>query len=206
MTAWPRGVRFRPIERWPGELRKGRKASPFRANWSSTLSQFDQELRQLKAKNVVIQVAMSEQDIRLDGLPRADRRPSHPGVIVSMDTPYGPLSYPCDSYWDWTDNLRAIVLALTALRAVDRYGVTKHGEQYTGWRQLGAGPVGNPRDAAVFIGGVLSLEPDFVIKHWPDRGQGFYRAAAMKVHPDVCGSEGDFRRLQAAKRVLDGAQ
>lgn len=205
MTAgWPRGVRFRPIERWPGELKKARKASPFKATFSSTLRQFDHELRQLKAKNVVLQVAMSERDIRLDGLPRSGRHPQHPGVIVSMDTAYGSLSYPCDTFCDWTDNLRAIVLALGALRAVDRYGVTQRGEQYTGWRQLESGTGMTQQQAAAFIGGVLTLEADVVIANWRERGRGFYAAAAKVLHPDGGGSDRDFQQLRMAKQLMDG--
>lgn len=42
----------------------------------------------------------------------------------------GHLSYPCDTFTTLQDNLRVIALALEALRMVDRYGVTRRGEQY----------------------------------------------------------------------------
>lgn len=212
MTTWPRGVRFRPIQRWPRELSTSRKSSPFRANWPTTLADFEHELRQLKAKNVVIQVAMGEQDIRLDGYPRADRRPSHPGVIVSMETEHGALSYPCDTFWDWTDNLRAIVLTLRNLRATDRYGVTKHGEQYTGWKQLGTGramPSMTESDAVAFIGQHAGATQEVISAMRDGRRDliaPMYRAAARKLHPDAGGDPDLFARLQVAKRILDGAK
>ena len=214
MTAeWPWYARFRPIQQWPGENTRNRRTSNFSASWSATLSLLDRELCQLGAKNVVIQVSLTERDIRLDGYPRANARPDHPGVIVSLDSAYGPLSYPCDTFTSWQDNLRAVALALESLRAVDRYGVTKRGEQYTGWKQL---PVGRPTDptmtreqAAGFIQSYADPEgriPEMCDALLAGRMvDACYKAAARKLHPDAGGSTEDFQRLQEAKRVLDGA-
>ena len=96
------------------------------------------ELERLQASNVVIEMDLTEVDIRRDGLPRNNARPTTPRVCLSMDSPYGPLRYPCDTFLSWQDNVRGIALALEALRKVDRYGVTKRGEQYTGWKALPA--------------------------------------------------------------------
>jgi hypothetical protein len=208
-------VRIRPIQSWPGEETQTRKHSPFRATYGTTLAELDVELRALKAKNVVLQLAVRDSDVRLDGGLKSGRRPADPRVILSMDTPHGPLSYPCDTFRDWTDNLRAVVLALNALRAVDRYGVTKHGEQYTGWKQL---PGGTPMpaatmtvdQAAAFLAEATG-EPcdagDFLdspgVVHGPSVERG-YRVAVKRLHPDAGGSTEDFQRLQQAKRVLDG--
>lgn len=215
MTAeWPWYARFRPIQHWPGENTRNRRTSNFSASWSSTLSLLDRELSQLGSKNVVIQVALDERDIRLDGYPRATARPAHPGVIVSLDSAYGPLSYPCDTYTSWQDNLRAVALALESLRAVDRYGVTKRGEQYTGWKQL---PGGRPMpsamtrtEAAGFVKKAADPDnriPSLVKSLLEGRTVSIdvaYKAAARKLHPDAGGSTEDFQRLQEAKRVLDG--
>lgn len=64
-----------------------------------------------------LQIALREQDFRVDGLLRAAARPEHPGVVLAIDSQHGPLSYPCDKFTLWRDNLRAIVLGLEALRA-----------------------------------------------------------------------------------------
>jgi hypothetical protein len=48
----------------------------------------------------VIELALDEGDIRLDGLPRAHARPRHPGVIVSFDSKHGPLGYGTDAFPD----------------------------------------------------------------------------------------------------------
>jgi len=204
---WPTYARFRPIQQWPGAPTRNRRRAQFSAPWQSTLNLLTRELEQLGRKNVVIQVAVTEQEIRLDGFPRANARPDHPGVIVSLDSKYGPLSYPCDAFTTWQDNLRAIGLALEALRAVDRYGVTKRGEQYTGWKELtGPGPVVMTREqAAKFIGKWGCFDPAAVLQHWPYEGR-YYREAARRLHPDAGGSTEDFQALQEAKRVLDGAR
>lgn len=194
MSGWPAGLRFRPIQQWPGELSRSRRRSPFEATLGATQDLLTRELRALSAKTVVIQLAIGETDLRNDGLPRASARPEHPGVILSLESPYGPLSYPCDTFTDWQSNLRGIALALEALRKVDRYGVTKNGEQYRGWRQLGSG-------AAPSSGKMTVAEARaFMAQH------GDYRTAARKLHPDAGGSAEEFQRLQEARRVLEAAR
>ena len=100
-----------------------------------TLTLLRKEVAELRKPGtpVVLQIAMREQDFRIDGLPRANAKPAHPGVILSIESRHGALSYPCDRFDQWQDNVRAIALGLEALRKVDRYGITKRGEQYRGW-------------------------------------------------------------------------
>jgi hypothetical protein len=197
---------FRPLGLWPGELTKSRKRSPFRAGYNDTLILLDKELRHLGARSVVLQVALPADKIRLDGRPYSTATPSHPGIILAFDSKHGPLSYPCDRFDDWQDNLRAIALGLQALRAVDRYGVTRRAEQYKGWTALP-----NPHKAA----GPMTVDEAlaFLRAHAPgvslgcmDERRAAYRIAAGKLHPDR--NPGDdnalngFKRLQEAKEVL----
>src|SRR5205807_9216809 len=101
------------------------------------LEQLQHDLHLLDAvEPVVLEAGYLPHEIRMDGLPRRGARPSDPAVIVSFDSRVGPLRYGCDTFSTHDDNLRAIALALEALRAVDRYGVTKRGEQYQGWSAL----------------------------------------------------------------------
>ena len=213
MSGWPVGLRFRPIEQWPGDLTRARRRSPFEAGLSATQDLLTRELRALKARTVVIQLAIGETDLRLDGLPRSQARPDHPGVILSLESPYGPLSYPTDTFADWQSNLRGIALALEALRKVDRYGVTKNGEQYRGWRQLGSASTTTTRDeAALFIAKAARPEqPDEDIRQWyqvltVDAAAlaRAYRLAAQRLHPDTGGSAEEFQRLQKSKDLLSG--
>jgi hypothetical protein len=94
----------------------------------------------------VIEAQFTEDEIRLDGRPRAGARPAFPGVIVSFDSKHGPLRFCCDDCVDWMDNVRAIALTMNYLRGADRYGVTKDGEQYKGWKAL---PPPGPTDAKI---------------------------------------------------------
>jgi hypothetical protein len=185
-------ARFKPLDRWTGgERTKDRKAAQFKANWLQTLDLLEYELGKLRAHNVVIQIEDPEQQkrIRNDGsMTMADKYwPTKPGVILTFESPKGNISMPCDRYKHWRDNLRAIALSLEALRAVDRYGVTRGNEQYKGWTQIGNGNGKMDRETAIrfieslrgarFGGGVYKQEiadicRELKIKHHPDREGG----------------------------------
>lgn len=81
---WPAMMECRPIEKWPGDLTPDylRSSSPFQAALSSTVETLTRELEHLNAQQPILQVALRPRDIRLDGRPRADARPDHPGVIL----------------------------------------------------------------------------------------------------------------------------
>lgn len=174
-------ITFRPITLWPGTLTRNRSESSFRSTYSATLDLLDRELWHLGARELVIQLALQESDIRRDGLPRADSRPAHPGVILAFRSKHGPLQYATDEFSDWQSNLRAVALGLEALRKVDRYGVSKRGEQYAGWKALPA-----PTSSA-------------------DRGRrlieqhGGEKQALRATHPDHGGNPEDFHAVQAAR-------
>jgi hypothetical protein len=191
-------LRYRPLVGWPGQMTMRRKRAPFKASYSSTLQLLDRELRALGAERVVVQAALPERDIRLDGLPRNDARPAHPGIIISFESRHGPLSYPCDTYDRLEDNIRAIALSLEYLRAVNRYGVTKHGEQYRGWTALPAPPRKMTREEALEV---LSPYADLEVPQ-AERSRDAYRRAAMATHPDRGGNVDAFNRVQQAKEVL----
>ncbi len=199
---------YRPILTWPGPMARNRRNSQFKASYNDTLALLDRELVKLSAKNLVLQVALDEDDIRLDGRPRSGSRPSHPGVILMFDSKHGPLSCPCDTFNSWEENIRAIALSLEHLRAVDRYGVTKRGEQYTGWKAL---PPAN--GATLTVGeaiGILLEESQsrvspLQVKQSDEVRREAYRAAAMRCHPDRGGTAERFNRLNQAKNVLDSA-
>lgn len=131
-------IEFRPILQWPGKptAHFSRQRSRFSAPYRKTLECLDRELSHLKAKHVVVQLDCDEREIKRDGTPRADARCRGPGVIVSFESTKGAMSFPCDTFTEWQDNLRAIALALESLRTVDRYGVTRNAEQYRGWAAL----------------------------------------------------------------------
>jgi hypothetical protein len=182
-------ARFRPLALWPhGSTPTHQRRSPhvFKASWSSTLELLDRELRQLKARDIVIGCGLREQDIRIDGWPRSGaREPSHPGVEVSLTTQHGRLVYATDVCRRWEHNVRAIALGLEALRAVDRHGITRRGEQYAGFRALPS----------------ATSEPSAERGRQLIREHGGVRAALKATHPDTGGDPADFKAVVAAKEI-----
>lgn len=87
---WPDGLVFRPIEAWPGTLtpEHARRSSPFSAPMSNTVRLLDAELEHLGivGGTNVLQLALSRDDLRIDGRPRAQARVAHPGVLLSFST------------------------------------------------------------------------------------------------------------------------
>ncbi len=165
--------------------------SRFEASLTRTLADLGRELRALKATNVVIELDVRDRDIRLDGYPRADARPANPVVAISFDSRHGPLRYATGEYDDWRHNLRAIALSMEALRAVDRYGVSKRGEQYQGWKELTKST--DPADAIQ-----TREQAQAFLAQWA----GDVRAAVKATHPDHGGDETEFRKVMRAKELV----
>ena len=183
-------VTFRPLARWPyPDTRPRRSSSAFRAGWQDTLDLLERELRHLDGRQVVIGGSWREQDIRQDGMPRSNaREPTHPGVEVSFDGRVGDhrqrLVYATDTCLRWQHNVRSIALGLEALRAVDRYGITRRGEQYAGFKQLEAGTSAPSAERGQRL----------IVEH------GGVRAALLATHPDHGGAARDFADVQAARQ------
>lgn len=231
----------RPIQTWPGKLRAedDRVPSPFKAGWSDTLDVLRREVDHLDGQRVVLQLDLRDRDVRLDGMMRADARPGHPGVILSFDSVHGPLRFATDLYrhgygsgsndarLGWRGNLRAVALGLEGLRKFDRYGITRGGEQYTGWKQLGSGIAVAAREPAMTVDEAARVVVDLAGREWHgddfpdavdaiisdvleggtgDALRGAYRFAARNVHPDAGGTTEQFHALEEAKRVLDQRQ
>lgn len=181
---------FRPLPVWPYPRTRDRRGpNTFSAPWSRTLFLLEAELRHLEGRNCIIAAGFEDRDLRLDGLPRAGaREPQHPGIEISFDTRrHGRLVYQTDACARWQHNVRSIALGLESLRAVDRYGITRQGEQYAGWRQLGSGGDGP------------SIERGTRLIR--DAG-GDVRAAIKATHPDTGGDRLDFESVRLAQDAL----
>jgi hypothetical protein len=174
-------------------------------NYDETLDLLDKELRMLGVRKAVIQVDLPESKIRLDGLPYAGARPEYQGIIFSFESKYGPLRYMTDVFDSWQDNLRAIALGLEALRKVDRYGITKKGEQYTGWKQLPASieeNIGGIENAAKILSRYSGFDEPLILRD-KEIYKKAYRATALKLHPDKGGDIGSFTTLQKVKLMFE---
>lgn len=194
-------ITYRPIATdWQGERStwQTRRRTPFFSTWEKTQRLLDRELAALGAEDVVFQLDMPERDIRQDGYPRANARPASPAVIVSFKSRHGWLRYQCDAFEGgaegWQDNVRAIALGLEALRQVERYGITKRGEQYTGWKALPESTL-SQREAEAFIRDTSRVHASVDLTT-------AYRLATKELHPDKGGSREGWDKLQRAKVVL----
>lgn len=211
MSDWPDRLKVAPIREWPGELTRNRTRSQFKAGLRDTLDILDREIWHLcttreQHSSAEILIAIPAGDLwRLDGKPRAHAVAEHPGVIFSVQSKFGALSYPCDTFTTWQDNLRAIALALEALRKVDRYGVTKRGEQYRGFLAIEAtaAPAGfsTASDALAFLRQISGIPADIYEppeSHMPR----LIRAAQRRAHPDTGGDAATFQRVSLAETKL----
>ncbi|GGM41930.1 hypothetical protein [Microbacterium saperdae] len=99
--------------------------------------------------------------------------------MASLDAPSG--SYAVDTFARWQDNARGIAKSLDALRLVDGDGTTKHGEQYRGRGDRGAGWVRHDFSGA------------------PARA---LRRAQRDTHPDTGGDAATFERVLVAEAKL----
>jgi hypothetical protein len=186
------------------------KPNPFRATWSDTLQLLDAELGYLDARDVVFEVdVVDESQIRLDGMLRSGAKVESPAVRLAFDSRYGPLTYATDRFRgqyysdppDWQINLRAIALGLEALRKVDRYGITKRGEQYTGWKALPAGRAMPASHMTSDEASRLLYEISGCDAYAPP--EDAWRRARAKAHPDR--NEGDralWDQVEQAAAVL----
>lgn len=191
-------------DRWPGERTLNRKPSPFKSNWGDTLSLLESEVRHVGGRDVVLRLDVTDRDIKLDGGVRADARLRSPAVVLELRRGKDLLSFPCDRFNYWQDNVRAIALVMEALRKIDRYGV-RAGNQYIGFKALpGAGESTTTMDVARAV--------RIIAEHSDHTAEGIVtsvvmarvavRTAAGRTHSDRAGSTEAFQLVQTARKVL----
>ncbi|HXH77298.1 hypothetical protein [Nocardioides sp.] len=187
--------------------------SRFTVTWSQCTDLLYRELDLLDATDLVIECDVREQDLRLDGTLRANARAASPAVRLAFESNVGPLTYATDAFrrptWrrggmqeDWQHNVYAIAKSLEALRLVDRYGVTKRGEQYTGFKALPAG-------RAMPASHMTKSEAEATLTRWGDVGLTCgtwaerYKKARAATHPDRhAGDQTAWDQVEQAAAVL----
>lgn len=205
-------ITTRPIQDWPGTETPDhrRQRSRFKTGWSSIVRLLERELRHLGARSAILEIDCRPWDLRQDGMLRSNARPQGPRVIISAETKHGPMRIPCDTFTDHESNLYAIALSLEKLRAVDRYGVTMHGEQYRGWTAIPASTSGGlPAIEAAWdlLVRTAAGEPGSAVKA-EDRTRAtatrYYREAAKIAHPDAGGTDELFVAIGKARDLILG--
>jgi hypothetical protein len=131
--------------------------------------------------NVVISTNI---ELRLDGLPRSDRRsPTDPGAAVYFKLKGKQKVLACDKYSTVGENLYAIGLTIEATRGIERWGSVTTEQAFAGYIALEekTGPscweiLGIPEAALYF----QLTDPKIMENKIMDA----YRLAAKRAHPD----------------------
>lgn len=178
-------VQMEAMAAYPFPETRLRLAPRFSSAWSTTQALMHRELNHLmvpRSPVAALRLVTSSQNFRLDGGLRANARIEHPGAVLSFESKYGPLEFYCDRYSagngipGWQQNVRAIALAMEALRRVDRYGVGGTGQQYAGWRAIEAAPTGLAA-AEARLREIAEARPETPLN-------AVLRLARAKAHPD----------------------
>lgn len=189
-----------------------RRRSGYGAKWSTTERELAEECARLGADEVVIGLAVTRDQIRLDGWPKSGVDVPDEVAIYLPRSEHGSLRWLSDRWWGWRDNVRAVVLVLQRLRWITESGVASAGEQYKGWAAL---PPGRPGiGAGLTVEVAVELLKSAASQATPGRefivlpGDNYsvttaYKHAVRAAHPDKPGGDAEaFARLTAARDLL----
>jgi hypothetical protein len=196
----------RPMGAYPGRPTTARRSANFKVTPGAALTHLRQELQRAGALRAVLEVDCDPYHVKQDGQLRSDARLRSPAVVVSYEHPtHGMLRFPCDSFDNWTDNIRAIGLSLEALRAVERYGVVRRAEQFLGFKALPSSTT--PTMTTQAAADALSAEGQRLAAQILSNRETYEQARALArkhVHPDARAGEREaWDRIEAACVVLD---
>lgn len=148
-------------------------------------------------QNVTEIVVSTNVSSRKDGLPYVGQRePDDPAVAVYWVEDGVPRVVACDVWQKARENLRAVGMAITALRQLQRSGATQVVERaFAGFLALPA----NGSTTRVPWRDVMGFDPLHMVYSWMDVKEQ-YRALAILRHPDnkATGSAEAFRELNQA--------
>jgi hypothetical protein len=221
-------ITFETLDRWTYGG-KGDRRAPFKASYPKTVDLLKAELTRVSARRVAIQSGHYGDDIRNDGLPRVNaRRPRFPGVSLSFEKwipngqkndlgqalgTYELLEFPCATFNDWEDNLRAIALTLKSIRETKKYGVGRvdRDQHYEGFKHKrveartasnGNGKLTPEAAAAVIAACAEGGWTAEVLLRSSVEMESAYRQAARNTHPDFGGTDHSMAKVNEAAAVL----
>jgi DnaJ domain len=183
---WPTG--------WPRTASHLRKAGPFKMPPGKVRYELNRELAMLGARGVVIS---SNVMTRADGLPYAKQpRTEDSGVVLYFTLDGNEVSIPCDRWSSIDSNLRAIGMAVEAIRGMERWGTGQMVKAaFRGFTALPASASSGtsivPQQPWYDVLGVSPEAPMEVV-------DAAYKAMQRKTHPDIGGSNDAFLRVQKA--------
>lgn len=212
-------IQVRPVATWPGKENNNPKQSQFKCGYKVTTGQLEDELHKANfvEGSVVLEMWVEPYEIRLDGQLRANARVRKHGVILRFTRKSGKIitrgdgrrvyetqdvSYPCDAFDHWQDNLRAIALSMESLRRVERYGVFKYDEIISRLALPTAeGKVSTRESAAAFLAQHSGMNMHEILNDTGVKAAA-YKKAAIELHPDRGGDHETFLKLQESIRTL----
>lgn len=208
-------ITLRPLTHWPPgrPVTAPRKHATFKASWAQTEAELRDELRLVGARDAVLQVDVAESAIRRDGFVSGQANAFSPRVVLTFEKDFAEppaperwraVTFACDAFWHWTDNVRALAIGMGDLRRVERYGLTRGGEQYRGFTAIPASTTATMGDstAAEVIARRTNI-PAAAILTSQSVARDAVRSARARTHPDTAlGQTKDFVLVQEAARVL----
>ncbi|QHV99199.1 J domain-containing protein [Spirosoma endbachense] len=178
---------------WPASYpRTGyRKPSRFGRSLADSRDDLLEQIRRLGGTQVVIS---SNAKLRNDGLPYS-KQPAvnDPGVAVYFLYEGEQVVFACDKWLDIGDNIRALGLAIEAIRGLERWGVSQMLKRtFTGFKAL-AEPATHKEEWWSVLEVPESASPDEIRKA--------YIKLAQRHHPDKGGKADQFQKIQNAYEV-----
>lgn len=181
---------------WP-RFNGSRPRGKFKTSLGGALDRLEDELRRLRATNIVISSNLRP---RNDGRPYADQalRVQDPGIAVYFTLNGKPTVLACDRWCYVEHNIAAIALHVEALRGIDRWGVGSIEQAFAGYAALPAHATPSDWRAVLGVGADASLA----------LVRTAYHSLARRKHPDLGGSHEEMSKLtaamEAAERELSG--
>lgn len=171
---WPAG--------WPRA--RSRREAPFKVPADQAREEMIEELQRLGATNIILS---TDQPLRKDGWPRADRTWRDPGIAVYFKRKGQDVVLACDQYHQPHDNMRAIGKTVEAMRGIERWGASDMLDRaFRGFEALPA-----PEQWWQVLGVPQSASATDI--------DAAYRALAFEAHPDRGGSDAAMARLNGAR-------
>lgn len=193
---WPMG--------WPRAARR-ENTNRYKVSFASARDTLVLELKRLGVRELVVSTNIP---LRRDGLPRMDvNEPSDPGVAVYWIEPFklnGQADLrnrviACDRWTRVRDNMRAVGLAVDALRALQRSGATQVIDRvFQGFAALPADAEAS-RPAPPWRE-VLGLGDEAISR---EALRQAYRRALLRAHPDHGGSVEALSAVTAANAAAE---
>ena len=182
---------------WPRTAVMARRRAAYKVTSGRAVDDLMESLRKLRAKSIVVSTNI---ETKRDGAPYANQKHivDDPGVAVYwVDPKLGERVIACDRWVGVYDNVRAVWMALEALRAIERAGATQILER--AFSAFGALPAPKAEARRPWWE-VLDIPVDFARSISPMMLDARFLELAAIRHPDKLntGSKEAFQELQAA--------